>query len=83
LGKRDRQGFTANHAKRMTKLMVVGVCIFLLFMLVVQVVLSLARSPVDPTFYRFYPIMAVLGATFGFVMWWGQEQGEYNPFHDR
>ncbi len=36
----------------------------------------------DPSVGNFYPIMAVVGALFGFERWWAYEQGGVNPFHD-
>lgn len=36
----------------------------------------------DPSFWNFYWLMGVAGAIFGFDMWWGYEQGPFNP-HDR
>jgi hypothetical protein len=77
------QGFTRVHAKRMVKLMAMGVAVFVIFLVAIQAALSLAGKPVDSSFYRFYPIMGALGAAFGFERWWGQEQGDYNPFHGR
>ncbi len=82
MGKPSGQGLTRSHVKRLVKLMVVGVCIFLLALAGLQAALSFGGLPPDRSFYNFYPIMAVLGAVFGFERWWGQEQGDYNPFHD-
>lgn len=76
-------GFTRAHAKRLAKLVAMGVMVFVAFLAAVQLALSAAGKPVDSTFYRFYPIMGALGAAFGFERWWGQEQGDYNPFHER
>ena len=76
-------GFTRAHAKSLARLMAMGVVIFVIFLVAVQFALSAAGRPVDSTFYNFYPIMGALGAAFGFERWWGQEQGDYNPFHER
>lgn len=80
--KEDGQGFTRNHAKRMVALIVAGACIFVALLVALQVALNYVGVRFDGTFYEFYPIMAGVGAVFGFERWWGQEQGEYNPFHD-
>ena len=82
LAKPSQSGFTANHAKRLAWFMAAGGVIFLVFLFALQVALILANVGLDATFYRFYPIMAAVGAAFGFERWWGQEQGEYNPFHE-
>ena len=79
----EKGEFTVRHARRMAGLMAVNACIFLLLLAVLQLVLSIAGAPPDPSFYNFYPIMAGLGVIMGFERWWGQEQGDYNPFHDR
>jgi len=63
-------------------LIAAGVCAFLVLLAALQVALSLVGLRQDPTFYYFYPVMAALGGVFGFERWWGQEQGDYNPFHD-
>jgi len=52
----------------------------------VQASLDLAGRPPDSSVYSFYPIMALIGAAFGFERWWAHEQGGdegYNPFHER
>jgi hypothetical protein len=82
LGKEEVRGFTKNHVKRMAMLTTVGACAFLALLAALQVALSFVGLRQDATFYDFYPIMAALGAVFGFERWWGQEQGDYNPFHD-
>lgn len=83
MSKAGRWGPTKAHVRRMAKMMAAGACIFMAFLASVHIALSLAGKTPDPTFYYFYPITAVLGALFGFERWWGLEQGEYNPFHDR
>jgi len=37
----------------------------------------------DPSVLNFYPLMAGVGALFGFERWWSYESGGTNPFHDR
>jgi hypothetical protein len=66
----------------MTVLMVAGACLFVAPVVALQAAPNFVGLRPDSTFYDFYPIMAALGAVFGFERWWGQEQGEYNPFHD-
>ena len=75
-------GLARSYAGRPAKLLVGGASAFLILPAAVQVALSLVGAPPDATFYRLYPLMAALGAAFGFERWWGQEQGEYHPFHD-
>jgi hypothetical protein len=36
----------------------------------------------DSSVLKFYPMMAGLGALFGFERWWSYEVGPVNPFHD-
>jgi hypothetical protein len=83
LSKASTKRFTKVHVRRLLFLMGAGISVFTLILLGVQVLLSLAGKAPDPTFYNFYPIMMALGAVFGIERWWGQEQGDYNPFHDR
>ncbi len=60
-----------------------GVSIFVLGLFVLLTVVSFygVVKP-DPSALKFYPVMAGVGALFGFNVWWGYEQGTYNP-HDR
>jgi hypothetical protein len=74
VAKASEQGFARNHAKGMLKLMAAGACVFLLLLVALQVALSFAGNPVDSTFYKFYPIMAALGAVFGFERWGGKNR---------
>jgi uncharacterized RDD family membrane protein YckC len=82
LRKEEGRSFTRNHVKRLAMLIAAGVCVFIALLAALQVALSLVGLRPDAMFYDFYPIMAALGAVFGFERWWGQELGEYNPFHD-
>lgn len=66
----------------MALLIAAGACAFVALLAALQFALSSVGVKLDATFYDFYPIMAGLGAVFGFERWWGQELGEYNPFHD-
>ncbi|HUI85909.1 MAG TPA: hypothetical protein VLY21_01985 [Nitrososphaerales archaeon] len=63
----------------------VGCLIFIFFLFVVQMTLQYfaAGYGLDSSFEEFYPIMAALGALWGFSRWWSYEQGEYNPFHSK
>lgn len=36
----------------------------------------------DSSVLTFYPVMAGLGALFGFERWWSYERGPVNPFRD-
>ena len=77
----EGRGLTRSHARRLLKLVGGGVATFVLILAAIQIALSMAGDGSDPSFYNFYPVMAGLGAVFGFERWWGQEQGDYNPFH--
>ena len=57
-------------------LFVFGLFLFLTFVGV------LGRVWFDSSVMNFYPLMAGLGALFGFERWWSYEQGPVNPFHD-
>jgi len=35
----------------------------------------------DPSVLEFYPLMAGVGALFGFERWWTYQNGPVNPFH--
>jgi len=60
-----------------------GGVIFVGGLFLVQVFLEhyAGGAGIDSSFAEFYPLMAVLGAMWGFSRWWSYEQGEYNPFH--
>ncbi|MDE1853500.1 MAG: hypothetical protein KGI38_07115 [Thaumarchaeota archaeon] len=61
-----------------------GSMIFMLGLSILLAFLGYAgRVWYDPSVLDFYPLMAGLGALFGFERWWGYEYGETNPFHDR
>jgi hypothetical protein len=77
------QGLTKAHLRRLVWMMSVGMVFFVALFLFVHIVLIYAGAAPDPTVYRFYPIMAGLGALFGFERWWAHEQGGVNPFHDK
>ncbi len=79
----DGQGLTMAHIRRLIKMVAAGIGIFIVLLLALQAALVYAGAALDPSVYRFYPVMAALGAAFGFERWWATEQGEHNPFHDR
>jgi hypothetical protein len=82
LREEEGQGFTRNHARRMAMMIAAGACAFMALLAALQVAFGFVGLKMDATFYEFYPIMAGLGALFGFERWWGRELGDYNPFHD-
>jgi uncharacterized RDD family membrane protein YckC len=83
MGGRQWRGFTRGHGVRLLKMLAVGSAFFVILLFAVQVILIFGKLAPDSSFYNFYPIMAGLGALFGFERWWAHEQGGVNPFHDR
>jgi hypothetical protein len=79
----DGQGPTMTHIRRLVMMVAAGTGIFVVLLLALQAVLVYAGAAPDSSIYRFYPVMAALGAAFGFERWWAAEQGEQNPFHDK
>jgi drug/metabolite transporter (DMT)-like permease len=77
------QGLTRRHLRRLVLLMGAGVLFFVGLFLCLHLLLIYAGAAPDPSVYNFYPLMAGLGALFGFERWWAHEQGGVNPFHDR
>jgi len=78
----ETQSPDKNPLRRLLYLTVAGMGIFMSFLLVLQLSLVYFGTAPDPSVFKFYPIMAGLGALFGFERWWSYEQGEYNPFHE-
>ncbi len=76
-------GLTRAHARRLVLMMGAGVALFVALLFCLQALLTYAGAAMDSSVYSFYPIMAGLGAMFGFERWWAHEQGGVNPFHDR
>ncbi len=69
--------------KRLGFFLLAGCAVFVALLVCLQALLVFVGYAVDPSFYNFYPILALLGAAFGFERWWAHEQGDVNPFHDR
>ncbi|MDE1858141.1 MAG: hypothetical protein KGI26_03630 [Thaumarchaeota archaeon] len=61
-----------------------GAAIFVLGLFLVLWFLGAAGGfSYDPSVLDFYPVMAGLGAVFGFERWWAHMYGPSNPFHDK
>jgi len=82
LEKAEGNGFTKDVAKRMIFFIIIFACIFVGLLAALQVALKFVGVQLGVSVYEFYPMMAGLGAVVGFERWWGNELGEYNPFHD-
>ncbi|MDA4125546.1 MAG: hypothetical protein OK438_08915 [Thaumarchaeota archaeon] len=83
MSRAEWHGLTTAHLKRLVKMVAAGIAIFIALLLALQAALVYAGAAPDSSVYWFYPIMAVLGALFGFERWWATEQGGNNPFHDK
>ena len=59
-----------------------GCLVFVSSLAAVQGLLSYAGPAPDSSVFAFCPIMAGLGAAFGFERWWSYELGPCNPFHE-
>ena len=69
--------------KRLAFFLAAGVLIFDGGLFLVLAVLGSFGVGFDPSVARFYPLLAIFGAVFGFERWWSNEIGPYNPIHDR
>ncbi|MDV3293958.1 MAG: hypothetical protein LYZ70_06775 [Nitrososphaerales archaeon] len=83
MSKPREEGLTRAHLKRLGFFTLAGGAIFVALLVALQAALAFAGHPVDSSIYKFYPILAGLGAAFGFERWWAHEQGDVNPFHDK
>jgi len=71
------------HPWRTLAIMVpAGTLIFMGILFAIQMaVQAWGDAKLDPSIWNLYWFMGPAGAAFGFVLWWGYEQGDYNPFH--
>jgi hypothetical protein len=75
-------GADARHLRTLLMMVAGGTSIFVLGFMAFHLALVFGGHAPDRSVLDFYPLMAGIGALFGFERWWSYEQGGVNPFHD-
>ena len=69
-------------ARSLAYFLAAGASLFVAGLFVTLTSLGAAGVRYDSSVLDFYPVMAGLGAIFGFERWWSHIYGPSNPFHD-